>query len=81
MYIKVRDELAEHYGGITAYVRSPAEGVWKEGNNSTVRDEIVIYEVMAKELNREWWKEFRERLELHFRQESIIVRASQIDML
>ena len=81
MYIKVRDELAEHFGGITTYVRSPAEGVWKEGKCCAVRDEIVIYEVMAKQLNREWWKEFRERLELHFRQEVIIVRASQIDML
>jgi hypothetical protein len=46
-----------------------------------VRDEIVIYEVMAKDLDRAWWKEFREKLELIFRQESIIVRASSIDML
>jgi hypothetical protein len=36
---------------------------------------------MAKELNRVWWKEFREQLELLFRQESIIVRASLIDIL
>jgi hypothetical protein len=80
-YLKIRDELAEKFGGITTYVRSPAEGVWKEGKCCAVRDEIVIYEVMAKELSREWWRVFRERMELLFRQESIIVRASQIDIL
>lgn len=81
MYLQVRDELTEHFGGITTYVRSPAEGLWKEGNNSAVRDEIVIYEVMAKELSHEWWKKFREQMESHFRQESIIVRASKIEIL
>jgi len=81
MYLKVRDELTEKFGGITTFVRSPAEGLWKEGQSSTVRDEIVIYEIMAKELNRVWWKGFREQLELLFRQESIIVRTSLIDIL
>jgi hypothetical protein len=81
MYLQVRDELTEQFGGITAYVRSPAEGLWKEGKGFAVRDEIVIYEVMVKELNHIWWKVFRERLELLFRQESIIVRASRIDIL
>ena len=81
MYLQVRDELTEQFGGITTYVRSPAEGLWKEGKNLAVRDEIVIYEVMTKELNRLWWKGFREKLELLFRQESIIVRASKIEML
>jgi hypothetical protein len=81
MYLKVRDELTEKFGGITTYVRSPAEGLWKEGHSCTVRDEIVIYEIMAKELNRAWWKDFREQLELHFRQDSIIVRTSLIEIL
>jgi len=81
MYLQVRDELTERFGGITTYVRSPAEGVWKEGKCCAVRDEIVIYEVMAKQLNRDWWKAFRVRLELHFRQESIIVRVSRIEIL
>lgn len=83
MYLKIRDELTEEFGGITTYARSPAEGLWKEGKgkNFTVKDEIVIYEIMTKELNRSWWKGFREHLELFFKQESIIVRAIQIDIL
>jgi hypothetical protein len=81
MYLQVRDELAEHFGGITTYVRSPAEGLWKEGKSSTIRDDIIIYEVMTKELDCDWWKSFRERLENLFRQESLVVRASHIDIL
>jgi hypothetical protein len=81
MYLKVRDQLTEHFGGITTYVRSPAEGLWKEGSCGTVRDEIVIYEVMAKELHRDWWQQFREMLEVLFKQEAIVVRSLLIDML
>jgi hypothetical protein len=81
IYLQVRDELSEQFGGITTYVRSPAEGLWKEGLSNTVKDDIVIYEVMVMELNRRWWKEFRERLESLFRQESIVVRAIPMDLL
>ena len=81
MYLKVRDELIETFGGITTYVRSPAEGLWKEGQCCAVKDEIVIYEIMVKELDRPWWQRFREHLEQLFRQEAIIVRASMIDVI
>jgi 1,4-alpha-glucan branching enzyme len=81
VYLQVRDELTEKFGGITTYVRSPAEGLWKERHSSMIKDEIVIYEVMVTELNRGWWKEFRESSERLFRQESIVVRAILIDML
>jgi len=80
-YLRVRDELTERFGGITTYVRSPAEGLWKEGRSSAVKDEIVIYEVMAKELDRGWWETFREKLEGLFRQESVVVRTIPMDLL
>jgi len=72
---KVRDELAELGGGITTYVRSPAKGTWKETTTRTVHDEIVIYEVMAGELDRQWWRDYRLLLEGRFPQQVPIVRA------
>ena len=81
MYLQLRDELANRFRGITTYVRYPAEGIWHEGSVDPMRDEIVIYEVMAQELDREWWQDFRKRLERSFRQESVIVRASRIEVL
>lgn len=81
LYLQVRDELTHQFRGITTYVRSPAEGIWHEGSIDPMKDEIVIYEVMAKDLDRMWWRDFREKLERYFRQESVIVRASLIDIL
>lgn len=80
-YLRVRDELAERFGGITTYVRSPAEGLWKESPTTTVHDDIVIYEVMAEQLDREWWERFRQELAARFRQEVLIVRSSEVTLL
>ena len=80
-FLRVRDELSERFGGITTYMRSPALGLWKETRNSTVHDDIVIYEVMTQELDRQWWKVYREQLTLSFRQALLIVRVSEIHLL
>ena len=74
-YVQLRSELADHFGGVTAYMRAPARGVWKDDSGGTTRDDIVIFEVMSEELDREWWTTFRKDLERRFRQESVIVRA------
>jgi hypothetical protein len=80
-YVRVRDELTERFGGITAYVSSPAEGIWKETPTMTVRDDIVIYEVMTEQLDRNWWRSYREGLSLRFRQDLLIVRVSEAQLL
>jgi len=80
-FLRVRDELSERFGGITTYIRSPAVGLWKETRETTVHDDIVIYEVMTAELDREWWKNYREQLTLSFRQALLIVRVSEVQLL
>lgn len=77
----VRDELMELYGGLTTYVRSPAKGLWKESDSSTVHDDIVIYEVMTEHLDRQWWGSYRAELAGRFRQEVLIVRVSEVYLL
>ena len=74
-YVELRSELADHFGGVTAYMRAPARGVWKADSGETTRDDIVIFEVMCEDLDREWWAGFRKELERRFRQENVIVRA------
>jgi hypothetical protein len=74
-YVALRSELADRFGGVTAYTRAPARGVWKDDAGETTRDDIVIFEVMTEELDREWWTGFRKDLEKRFRQESVVVRA------
>ena len=77
---RVRDELAGRFGGVTAFRRSPAEGVWREGGDES-RDRVVIFEVMAGELDRAWWREYRGELERRFRQEKMVVRATEFEEL
>ena len=78
---RVRDELAKRFGGITAFRRSPAEGVWREGQEDVSRDEVVIFEVMTERLNRKWWSVYRKDLEKRFRQEELVIRATQVELL
>lgn len=79
-YGRVRAELAERFGGITSFTRAPAEGVWKEGGH-TSRDDLVVFEVMARELDRGWWEDYRAELERRFQQEAIVIRALKVEML
>ncbi|MBB6097377.1 hypothetical protein HNR42_000791 [Deinobacterium chartae] len=82
LYRQVRLELIERFGGLTAYVRAPAEGLWQpEDGEPPVRDEVLVYEVMAETLEREWWAEYREALRQRFRQRSLIIRAQPLELL
>jgi hypothetical protein len=81
LYRTVAAELTEHFGGLTAHTRAPAEGLWKEGPAATARDDIVIYEVMADRLDRAWWRDYRSGLEARFRQEQVVVRAQAVELL
>ena len=76
----VRVELTEHFGGVTAFLQSPASGAWKE-EGETVEDELVLYEVLCDALDRGWWKAYRESLQVRFKQELIVARAFPVEML
>jgi hypothetical protein len=68
------------FGGLTAYTRAPAEGLWDSG--STVkRDDIVVVEVMVDSLDRRWWKDYRRELEQLCCQDEIVLRAQAYEPL
>lgn len=77
---QVASELTERFGGVTAYTRAPAEGRWKQ-EAETELDEIVVIEVMDKNLDRQWWSAYRAELEKRFRQDVVIVRAQGMELL
>ena len=45
------------------------------------RDDIVIFEVMADQLERPWWRQYRTELEQRFSQTELVIRASPIERL
>ena len=77
---KIRGELVDRFGGITAFVHAPAEGVWAQ-DSEKVRDKVVLVQVMASNLDREWWGGYRRRLEVRLKQESILIHATAIEKL
>jgi hypothetical protein len=81
LFARVRDELVERFGGLTAYTRAPASGVWDDGDGRPQHDELVIYEVMAPTLDVAWWRRYREQLEAAFRQETLVVRTQSVQLL
>jgi hypothetical protein len=78
---RVKAELTDAFGGLTAYTRSPAEGRWREPGAGTQRDDIVVYEVMADRLDEGWWRRYRKELEARFAQERLVVRAQEMRLL
>jgi hypothetical protein len=78
---QVVQELTDRFGGLTAYSRAPAAGLWEEKPGQTKRDDLVVYEVMAEELDAQWWKHYRFTLEERFDQDELVVRALQIRKL
>ena len=78
---RVRAELAKEFGGVTAHSRAPAEGLWKDDEGATSRDDVFVFEVMAETLDRAWWADYREQLRRRFRQEQLVVRATAFERL
>ena len=41
----------------------------------------MVFEVMAPELDKAWWRRYRQELEARFRQEVVVIRAQSIRLL
>jgi len=72
---QVRAELTDRFGGVTAFVRSPAVGLWKESSDDINRDEVVMFEVLVEHLDRDWWSLYRKQLQNRFHQEEVLIWA------
>lgn len=82
LFAAVRAELVDRFGGLTAYSRAPARGLWVDEDRDQVdQDELVVYEVMVPQLDRAWWAGFRAELTARFRQKELVVRAQPLELL
>lgn len=81
-FARVRIELTERFGGVTAYSRSPATGLWKKEDDDAIeRDQVIMVEVVVEVLDREWWARYREELEQRFGQEEVHTRALPMEQI
>jgi len=42
---------------------------------------LVVIEVMTKELDKGWWKEFRHRTQALFHQEELVLRSTEFERI
>ena len=81
LFAKTRRDLVERFGGLTAFSRAPAEGLWEDSEGRVEGDQILIFEVLAETLDRDWWDGFRKRIEREFAQDEVLIRASAVERL
>jgi hypothetical protein len=81
LYDALMRRLTAEFGGVTAYTRAAATGLWEAASGETVRDQVVVYEVMVDELDPDWWARLRCELEAQFAQQELVVRAHEIRRL
>ena len=82
-FARVRMELTERFGGVTAYSRSsPATGLWKRDEDEVIeRDRVIMVEVVVEAFDRDWWVAYREQLETRFEQDEVHVRALAMELI
>jgi hypothetical protein len=71
-------ELAERFDGLTAYIRSPARGLWTAPDGHTERDDVMLVEIVTDGFDRAWWRTYQKSLAERFAQQEIHVRAFAI---
>jgi hypothetical protein len=77
---KIKQQLTAKFGGMTFYRSAPAEGLWQE-SGEVEKDLVVMAEIMAADIEPDWWAQYRKRLERDFAQKEIVVRAFKIERL
>jgi hypothetical protein len=78
---QLQQELTREFGGVTAFVSQPAEGLWQPDTEQPVRDSVVLFEVMVENLDRARWAEWRRTLEHRFGQHHLLIRAIECTSL
>ncbi|RNJ41545.1 hypothetical protein B5V01_29235 [Mesorhizobium erdmanii] len=81
LYRELQEALAERFGGVTAYMRSPANGLWNDGVGGSRHDDVVLFEIMAETLEAPYWQTLKGKLADDFRQNDIVVRVTEITRL
>jgi hypothetical protein len=81
LYDGVRETLTQRFGGLTAYNRAPAEGLFSDDRGHVMRDDVVIIEVMCDALDDAFWREYRTQLTARFDQEELVIRVLPMQRL
>jgi hypothetical protein len=74
----LRTDLTRRFGGVTAFVRAPAKGLWEEDEEIN-RDDVVMFEIIAENFAKDWWREYRIQLQHVFKQKEVLIWATSVE--
>ena len=80
-FARTRMELVNAFEGVTAFVRSPAVGLWTAPDGEVERDDVIMVEVVVDAFDREWWRAYERTLAARFRQKVIHIRALSVEVV
>ena len=80
VFERLAEELTAKFGGVTSFIRAPAEGRWHTGAR-TEQDDIAVIEVMTDDVDHAYWADLRARLEKALAQEQIVIRRQPLELL
>ena len=78
---RTRDELIARFGGLTAYTRTPATGIWTSPEGDVEVDSVVMIEVLSEAFDKGWWRAYAETLKERLHQQAIHLRATEVYVL
>ena len=78
---RTRDELIARFGGLTAYARTPATGIWTSPEGDVEVDSVVMIEVLSEGFDKGWWRAYAETLKERLHQQAIHLRATDVHVL
>jgi len=65
---------------VTASVRAPAKGLWEEDEEIN-SDDDVVFEIIAENFAKDWWREYRIQLQHVFKQKEVLIWATRVEKL
>lgn len=74
----LKRRLVDAFGGVTAYQRAPAQGVWAPDAHRQAAEDVFVVEVMTEAFDATWWEGLQQDLETALQQETVVVRAIRI---
>ena len=77
---RLRTDLTQRFGGVTAFVRAPAKGLWEEEEEIN-HDDVVMFEIIAENFAKDWWREYRVHLQHVFKQKEVLIWATSVEKL
>lgn len=78
---RVREQLAEQFGGVTAFNRKPAKGLSLLEDDERAEDDVLVYEVMVEAVDRLWWQSYKRDLQERFQQKEILIRITAVSLV